>query len=160
MPVQGARQIGRKLKGGSHRAAMLRNMVTSLIKHERIKTTLPRAKELSRVADKMVTFGKMQNQHGEIQAGKVVREKAAIRKLFGEIAPRYQLRPGGYTRVLKIGNRRGDGAPMAVIEFVDREGEVRPAKPVSREIYVKATTYKGNGLKSLLAEQEGKEEQA
>lgn len=114
---------------GDHRWAMLRNMVTSLIHHERIMTTTARAKELRRVAESMVTHAKEGSLHHRRLAAGVVREKSAIVKLFEILGPRYKERPGGYTRVMKLGKqRRGDSAEMAVIEFVDREGEIRKAR--------------------------------
>mmetsp|Transcript_28300 Transcript_28300/g.28595 ORF Transcript_28300/g.28595 Transcript_28300/m.28595 type:complete len:134 (+) Transcript_28300:188-589(+) len=126
------RQLGRD---SEHRWAMLRNMVTSLIYHERIMTTTPKAKELRRVAEKMVTHAKIGNLHHRRLAGAVVREPAALVKLFGILGPRYANRPGGYTRVMKLQlPRRGDSADMSYIEFVDREGELRSAKPVGQII--------------------------
>jgi large subunit ribosomal protein L17 len=114
---------------GEHRWAMLRNMVTSLIHHERIMTTTPRAKELRRVAEQMVTHAKIGNLHHRRLASGVVRERSAVVKLFEILGPRYKDRPGGYTRVMKLGlARRGDSADMAMIEFVDREGEMRKAR--------------------------------
>ena len=120
----------RKLsKDSEHRWAMLRNMVTSLIYHERIKTTTPKAKELRRVADKMVTHAKKGDLHNRRLAGAVVREKAALVKLFEILGPRYADRQGGYTRIMKIGQPRHlDSAPMSYIEFIDREGELRKPK--------------------------------
>ena len=118
--------------GTAHRLAMLRNMVTSLIYHERIMTTTPRAKELRRVAEKMVTYAKVGDLHNRRLAGAVVREPAAVVKLFEIIGPRYKERTGGYTRILKLAKpRKGDSADMSFIEFVDREGELRTAKPPS-----------------------------
>ena len=106
-----------------HNRAMLRNMVTSLIHHERIITTTPKAKELRRVADKMVTHAKVGSLHHRRLASGVVQERSAVVKLFEILGPRYQGRPGGYTRILKLARpRRGDSADMSVIEFVDREG--------------------------------------
>jgi|EP01083_Nonionella_stella_P026218 large subunit ribosomal protein L17 len=126
------RKLGRTT---SHRWAMLRNMVTSLINHERIVTTLPKAKELKRVADKVVKFGKNGSLHSRRQANKIVQEQPALVKLFEVLGPRYQDREGGYTRVLKLSqNRKGDNAPMAVIEYVDRPGEVRAARPPPKRI--------------------------
>lgn len=122
----GFRKLG---MDGDHRWAMLRNMVTSLIHHERIMTTTPRAKELRRVAEQMVTHAKEGSLHHRRLAGGVVREKSAVVKLFEILGPRYKDRPGGYTRVMKLAKqRRGDSAEMAIIEFVDREGELRPAR--------------------------------
>ena len=123
------RKLGRD---SEHRWAMLRNMVTSLIHHERIMTTTPKAKELRRVADQMVTHAKNGTLHHRRLAAGVVQERSAVVKLFEILGPRYKDRPGGYTRVLKLARqRRGDSAEMAVIEFVDREGELRKAKPPS-----------------------------
>lgn len=111
-------------------------MVTSLINHERIVTTVPKAKELRRVADKVITQAKQNSIHSRRQADKIVREPAALTKLFEVLGPRYQDRDGGYTRVLKLSkNRRGDNAEMAVIEYVDRPGEVRAARPPQSRIF-------------------------
>lgn len=114
----------------SHRWAVLRNMATSLIKHERIMTTTARAKELRRVAEKLVTHAKGRTLHHRQLAGAVVREKAVLVKLFEILGPRYEHRSGGYTRVMKLARaRRGDAADMSYIEFVDRDGELRRARP-------------------------------
>lgn len=102
----------------SHRQSMMRNMVTSLIEYERITTTLPKAKQLRRLADQMVTLAKRSNLHARRQAAAVVRSRQAVRKLFEELGPRFKGRNGGYTRILKLGNRWGDGAPMAFIEYL------------------------------------------
>mmetsp|Transcript_24512 Transcript_24512/g.40866 ORF Transcript_24512/g.40866 Transcript_24512/m.40866 type:complete len:174 (-) Transcript_24512:163-684(-) len=121
------RKLGRD---GEHRWAMLRNMVTSLIKHERIMTTTAKAKELRKVADNMVTHAKVGTLHHRRLASAVVQEKAMVVKLFEILGPRYEERNGGYTRIMKLTKpRRGDSADMAYIEFVDREGELRKAKP-------------------------------
>jgi len=108
-----------------HRKAMFANMASSLIKHEQIVTTLPKAKDLRRVVDRLVTLGKRGDLHARRQAGKVIHDNAMLQKLFGELAERYKTRPGGYTRVLKAGFRYGDMAPMAVIELVDRNPEAK-----------------------------------
>lgn len=115
----------------SHRLAMLRNMITSLIKHERIRTTTPKAKTLRPYAERLITYAKKSDQrHGMNLAARIVREQGALRKLFEVIGPRYATRNGGYTRVLHLmQRRRGDAAPMSVIEFVDRDGELRVPKP-------------------------------
>jgi large subunit ribosomal protein L17 len=111
---------GRKLgRTTAHRKALLRNLATALLEHERIITTEPKAKELRRVADKLVTLGKRGDLHARRQALQVVRSNAVVRKLFDEIAPRFAERQGGYTRVLRLGYRAGDAAAMAVIELVD-----------------------------------------
>ncbi|KAL3801772.1 hypothetical protein HJC23_001168 [Cyclotella cryptica] len=120
------RKLGRTPK---HKWAMLRNMVTSLIKHERIETTLPKAKELRHLADKVVGYAKRGNLYGKQLAEQVVREKPMVTKLMEVLGPRYADRDGGYTRVMKLSRpRRGDNAPMAVIEYVDRPGEIRAAR--------------------------------
>lgn len=100
-----------------HRKAMLRNMVTSLLKEERIETTAPRAKELRRVAEKMITLGKRGDLHARRQALAYIREEDVVRKLFSEIAPRYADKQGGYTRIIKKGYRRGDAAEMVLVEL-------------------------------------------
>lgn len=122
---------GRKLnRTTSHRSAMFRNMVSSLLQHERIYTTLPKAKELRRWADWMITLGKRGDLHGRRQALATIREKATVHKLFEELAPRYQNRQGGYTRLVKVGFRRGDGSPMCLIELVTDAGSApKKARP-------------------------------
>ena len=119
----GYRKLGRN---ASQRRALLRDLVTDLIINGRIETTLPKAKELQKLADKMVTLGKTNTLSSRIRAAKTIRfeytddskQQYAIQKLFEDIAPNYRDRDGGYTRVLKLGPRRGDSAPMAIIEFV------------------------------------------
>merc|ERR1711862_377401 len=124
------RQLSRT---SSHKWAMLRNMVTSLIKYDRIKTTLPKAKELRYVADKMITHAKKGDLHNRRLAARVVREKPALTRLFEILGPRYEDRDGGYTRIMKLAKpRQGDNAPMAVIEYVDRPGEIRAARPPAK----------------------------
>ena len=119
---------GRKLnRTASHRKAMFANMVASLILHEQIVTTLPKAKELRPIVEKMITLGKRGDLHARRQAISQVRDPSVIGKLFDTLAPRYAERNGGYPRVLKAGFRRGDNAPLAVIEFVDRDPEARGA---------------------------------
>lgn len=103
----------------SHRIAMFRNMVTSLIEAERIETTLPKAKQLKSLADRMITLGKKGTLEARRRALQVVRKKSAVSKLFTDLADRFKERAGGYTRVLKLGYRHGDGAPMALVEYVD-----------------------------------------
>ncbi|MCK9536100.1 MAG: 50S ribosomal protein L17 [Bacilli bacterium] len=119
----GYRKLGRNT---AQRKALLRDLVTDLIINGRIETTLPKAKELQKLADKMVTLGKTNTLSSRIRAAKIIRfeytddskQQYAIQKLFEDIAPNYRDRDGGYTRVLKLGPRRGDSAPMAIIEFV------------------------------------------
>jgi large subunit ribosomal protein L17 len=112
------RKLGRKPE---HRKAMFANMAAALIKHEQITTTLPKAKELRPVVEKLVTLGKRGDLHARRQAISQIRDVAMVKKLFDVLGPRYKDRHGGYTRVLKAGFRYGDNAPVAVIEFVDRD---------------------------------------
>ena len=115
------RKSGRHLnRTSSHRQAMFRNMAASLIEHEMIKTTLPKAKELRRIAEPLITLAKEDSVANRRLAFSRTRNKAAVGKLFSELGPRYQERPGGYTRILKCGYRAGDAAPMAYVELVDR----------------------------------------
>jgi large subunit ribosomal protein L17 len=116
----------------AHRKALFRNMVTALIRRERIRTTLAKAKELRSHVEKTITLGKKGTLHAKRLARKVVVEKEAFIKLFGLLSERYAKRNGGYTRIIKIGHRRGDNAPMAFIELVDREGEA-PADKAKAE---------------------------
>ena len=117
---------GRKFNRTSpHRQAMFANMAAALVKHEQIKTTLPKAKDLRRVVDRRITRGKRGDLHARRQALSVLRDRKITAKLFDELAARYKDRPGGYTRVLKAGFRYGDMAPMAVIELVDRNPEAK-----------------------------------
>jgi large subunit ribosomal protein L17 len=112
---------GRKLnRTSSHREAMFRNMASSLFQHELIKTTLPKAKELRRVAEPLITLAKIDGVANRRLAFSRLRDKVAVGKLFSEIGPRYRERPGGYLRILKCGFRNGDNAPMAFVELVDR----------------------------------------
>ena len=112
---------GRKLnRNSSHRKAMFRNMISSLVEHELIKTTLPKAKELRRFAEPMITLSKEDSVANRRLAFDRLRNKSAVGKLFTELGPRYKLRPGGYLRILKCGFRNGDNAPMAIVELVDR----------------------------------------
>ena len=122
------RNQGRKLnKTSSHRTAMFANMAAALIKHEQITTTLPKAKELRPVVEKLVTLSRrgVADLHARRQALAQVRDLTQVKKLFDVIGPRYAGRPGGYTRVLKAGFRFGDNAPLAIIEFVDRDLEAK-----------------------------------
>ena len=114
-------KAGRKFsRTSSHRQAMFSNMAASLIKHELIRTTLPKAKELRRVAEPLITMGKTDGVANRRLAFARLRDKQAVGKLFVELGPRYTTRPGGYLRILKCGNRPGDNAPMAYVELVDR----------------------------------------
>ncbi len=114
------RKSGRKLgRTSAHRKALMRNMVTSLLDHERIETTDAKAKELRGLADRMITLGKRGDLHARRQALSVIRSKEVTAKLFDELAERVRERPGGYTRVIKVGNRVGDAAPVSIIELVE-----------------------------------------
>jgi len=120
---------GRKLsRNTSHRLAMFRNMVTSLLQHERVYTTDAKAKEIRRWADWMITLGKRGDLHARRQALQVVRDKKVVAKLFSDLAQRYQARSGGYTRTVKVGFRPGDGAPISIIELVAGETEKKKKK--------------------------------
>ncbi len=112
---------GRKLnRTASHRKAMLANMAVSLLDKERITTTIPKAKELRRVVERLITYGKKGNLHGIRIAERKIKNKTILKKLFNDIAPFYKNREGGYTRILKLGERAGDNAPMAIIELTGR----------------------------------------
>jgi len=120
------RRAGRRLnRTSSHRRSMFANMSASLIKHEQIVTTLPKAKELKRVADKLITLAKRADLGSRRLAAARIRDEGMVKKLFDVLGPRYKDRPGGYTRVLRAGFRYGDSAPMAVIELVDRDLEAK-----------------------------------
>ena len=134
------RQAGRKLnRTSSHRKSLFKNMAQALIKHEQIVTTLPKAKELKRVIEKLITLGKKSSLHARRLAFNQIRDKEMVTKLFATLAPRYIERSGGYSRVLKAGFRYGDSAPMAVIELVDRDegakgvGELNEPKQIDAE---------------------------
>jgi large subunit ribosomal protein L17 len=115
------RQSGRKLnRNSSHRKAMFRNMAASLLDHEVIKTTLPKAKELRRVAEPLITLAKSDSVANRRTAFNRLRDRDVVTKLFNDLGPRYKDRPGGYLRILKMGFRSGDQAPMALVELVDR----------------------------------------
>jgi large subunit ribosomal protein L17 len=116
--IKSGRRLGRTT---SHRVAMFRNMVTSFLTHERIVTTDAKAKELRPIAEKMVTLGKKGDLHAIRQAASYIRDKETVSKLFSTIAPRYKERTGGYTRIIKLGIRPGDAAPLSVIEFVEED---------------------------------------
>ncbi len=117
---------GRKLnRTASHRKAMFANMAAALIKHEQITTTLPKAKELRGIVDRLITLGKRGDLHARRQALSTLRDTALVEKLFTTLAERYAERPGGYTRVLKAGFRYGDSAPVGIIELVERDEEAK-----------------------------------
>ncbi len=115
---------GRALsRNSSHRKAMFKNMMVSLLRHEMIQTTLPKAKELRRFIEPMITLGKQDTLHARRLAFSRLRDREIVQKLFDDIGPFFKARPGGYIRILKCGNRKGDNAPMAIIELVDRRDE-------------------------------------
>jgi len=117
---------GRKLnRTSSHRKALFKNMAVALLKHEQIKTTLPKAKELRPIVEKLITLAKRGDLHARRQAASQLQDDVIVKKLFAELAERYQERQGGYTRVLKAGFRYGDNAPMAFIELVDRNEDAK-----------------------------------
>ena len=120
-----AKYGGKLSRTSAHRKAMLRNMVTSLLDHERVETTDAKAKEVRRLADRMITLGKRGDLHARRQALSVIRERDITAKVFDDLAERYRERPGGYTRVLKTRRRTGDAAPMSIVELV--EGVEKPA---------------------------------
>lgn len=159
-------KAGRTLgRNSSHRRAMLRNMVTSLLDHDRITTTDARAKELRKLADKMITLGKRGDLHARRQALQVIQDKKVVAKLFERIAPRYQERPGGYTRIIKLGARAGDNASLAIIELVEEDFTPRPRKvapavaaPAAAPAMPEATSVEAPAADSVEgAEAEGEE---
>jgi large subunit ribosomal protein L17 len=142
------RKSGRKLGMKSqHRRAMMANMCSSLVLHERVETTLPRAKELRRVADRMITLGKKGTVHARRHAMSVLRNRRAVKMLFDDLAKRFADRKGGYTRILKLGFRRGDSAPMAVIEYLSAERKAE-SMPTGKE---KKKTKERKGAKAEAA---------
>ncbi len=162
------RKSGRRLgRNSSHRKAMLRNMVTSLIDKEQITTTDARAKELRKLAEKMITLGKKGTLHARRQALEVIREKDVVAKLFDRLAPRYADRPGGYTRIVKLGYRSGDNAPLSMIEFVEEEFtpkqkkkkvEEKPAKKPAAEKKTEAEPVEDAAAEEEAGEQPAAEE--
>ena len=127
-----ARGYRRLNRTHEHRKAMFANMAGSLIEHEQIKTTLPKAKELRRIVDKLVTLGKRGDLHARRQAASQLKQDGYVAKLFEVLGPRYKDRQGGYVRVLRAGFRYGDMAPMAIVEFVDRESDAKGAADKAR----------------------------
>lgn len=114
-------KAGRKLnRTSAHRKAMLENMVTSLIRHERITTTHPKAKEARRMVEKIITLGKNDTLHSRRLAFRILQNETIVKKVFDVLGPRFAERPGGYTRIMKLGFRHGDNAPMSILEFVER----------------------------------------
>jgi large subunit ribosomal protein L17 len=137
--VSHGRKLAKLNRDLPHRMAMLRNMVTSLIKHERIQTTHAKAKAAQRMADRMIGYAKdarAGNLHSRRKVQAFMREVGATNRLYQVLAPRYQYRPCGFTRVLHLKNRMGDNAPISVLEFVDRKGELRPAAECGKEYFL------------------------
>jgi large subunit ribosomal protein L17 len=134
---------GRKLnRSASHRHAMWRNMVTSLLQREHLQTTDAKAKELRRFAERMITLGKRNTLHARRQALAFVRSRSVVAKLFDDIAPRFSARPGGYTRITKLGTRRGDAAPVSLVELTERGDRARSEAEKKRERRRKAQQKK------------------
>jgi len=135
-------KAGKKLgRTSSHRLATMRNLVTSFLQHEQIETTDAKAKELKRLAEKMVTLGKRGDLHARRQAMSVLRDESVGKKLFDDIAPRFKDRAGGYTRILKVGRRHGDNAPVSIIELVVKGKQVEEKK-LAKETKAKAKKEK------------------
>ncbi|MEA5115496.1 MAG: 50S ribosomal protein L17 [Geobacteraceae bacterium] len=130
------RRLGRTT---SHRIAMFRNMVTSFLTHEKIVTTDAKAKELRPIAEKMITLGKQGDLHAVRQAASYIRDKQTVTKLFSVIAPRFKERPGGYTRIVKLGSRPGDTAQMSLIELVEEEMKAKSVKKTGKSAAKKET---------------------
>ena len=127
------RVSGRKLgRDTAHRTALLRNLATALFRHERICTTLAKARETRRFSERLITLGKKDSLHAKRLAARHISDKAVHKKLFTEIAPRFADRPGGYTRMFKLGRRKGDSAPMALIELVERAPEEKAKKKAKK----------------------------
>ena len=151
---------GRKLsRNSSHRWAMMRNMVTSLLREEKIQTTDPKAKELRRWVDRVITLGKEGSLHARRQALAIIQDKTVVHKLFDTIATRFQNRPGGYTRIIKIGRRHGDAAPISLIELVagadaaadNTSGKDKKAKKRSGKTAAKAGSGRRKSAKAASA---------
>ncbi|HEX8960269.1 MAG TPA: 50S ribosomal protein L17 [Geobacteraceae bacterium] len=152
-------KAGRRLgRTTSHRIAMFRNMVTSFLNHEKITTTDAKAKELRSIAEKMITLGKRGDLHAMRQAASYLRDKKVVTKLFTTIAPRYAERPGGYTRIIKLGIRPGDNAPLSVIELVEEQMEKKAAKkPAAKKAASKASAAKEKPKAEVVAAPEAVE---
>lgn len=140
---------GRQLsRNSSHRAAMLKNMAASLLRHETIRTTLPKAKELRRVVEPLITLSKNDSQANRRLAFARLRDEEVVTKLFEDIGPRFKARPGGYTRILKMDNRPGDAAPMALMQLVDKAAAPAPevaAEPAKKAKRAKKTEVAAEG---------------
>ena len=148
-------KAGRRLgRTTSHRIAMFRNMVTSFFAHERITTTDAKAKELRSIAEKMITLGKRGDLHAQRQAASFIRDKQVVTKLFATIAPRFKERNGGYTRIVKLGIRPGDNAPLSIIELVEEEVKTKQAaKPAKKASAKKVASKPTEEVKTSAAEE-------
>ena len=147
---------GRKLgRNPSHRRAMLRNLVTSFLEHERLVTTLPKAKEVRPIAEKMITLGKRDTLHARRQVSAYLLDESTTKKVFDTIAPRFSDRPGGYSRIVRLGPRVGDGADVAVIELLGSELEAKKAK----EAEAKASTEEGTESENKDDEEDAEEKE-
>ena len=153
-------KAGRKFgRTSAHRKALFRNLVGALIERERISTTLAKAKELRGKVERTITLGKKGTLHARRQAFKLAPQKEAVQKVFGDLAVRYANRPGGYTRIIKIGSRRGDNAPIVFIELVDREGEApAPKKEAQKKTATKKETKPKVTEKKAVEKKESKED--
>ena len=144
---------GRQLsRNSAHRRALMRNMAAALLRAETIRTTLPKAKELRRVVEPLITLGKSDSLHGRRRAWVTLRDDALVEKLFGEIGPRFRARNGGYTRILKMGPRPGDAAPMALMQLVEAEAAPAPApedKPKKKKKAAKKAAEKPAAKKAV-----------
>jgi large subunit ribosomal protein L17 len=148
--------VAKLSKTPSHRRAMLRNMVTSLLRHERITTTAPKAKEAKRWAERMITLGKRGDLHARRQAASFVNDETVLKKLFDEIAPAFKERQGGYTRVLRTGVRKGDVAEVAILELVTKSpARTKPVNHKTRERLMPFQTKARPGRKPAAAAQSG-----
>jgi len=148
------RKLGRT---SSHRAAMFRNQLASLIDSERIITTLPKAKELRPLAEKLITLAKNDSVHARRQAARSIPDDVLIAKLFDTIGPRFSTRPGGYTRIMKLGARRGDAAEMAILELVERSPEKTEAKETEKDASAKPAKKKAAPKKQAPTEESADE---
>ncbi len=149
------RRLGRKT---SHREAMFRNLVTSFLNHEKITTTDAKAKEIRSIAEKMITLGKRGDLHSTRLAASYIREKSVVTKLFSTIAPRYKERSGGYTRIIKLGIRQGDNAPLSVLELVEEEftpktRQAKPAAPVAAPVTAKPVEVEEAAVSQIVDEE-------
>ncbi len=136
----------------SHRKALYRNMVEALFKHEKITTTVTKAKELRRVVDKFITRAKIKNLHNIRLVNKLIKDEEMLMKLFNEIAPRYTERPGGYTRIYKLAKRKGDGADLCIIELVEEATKAKKKKPIKKVSAKALETKTDSGTKADVIE--------